>query len=86
MIFNIEDKNPVTLKSIKTKKTFKMSNSNKSKKHLVEHPITMKKILGSSNSSIIFNNSDFIGSHTKNNLEYIRNFDMVRNNLGERPK
>lgn len=46
----------------------------------------MKKILGSSNSSILFNNSDFMGAQIKNNLEDIRNFDMVRNNLGERPR
>lgn len=75
------------MKSIKTKKTFKTSNSNKSKKFLAEHPITVKKILGSSNSSIIFSIFDENNvSKNKNGLEEIKNYDLIRSIIGERPK
>lgn len=42
IVFNMSEKNPATLKSIKTKKSLKTSNSNKSKRHITVNNETIR--------------------------------------------
>lgn len=82
VFFNIEDKNPVTMKSIKTKKSFKTNNSNKSRRHITGHYTAMMKLRLDN-----VDKNEGTGNKIKNVQPVeLKNFDMIRTAIGERPK